>query len=390
MRGAGRLARRHSNGKQRRPLAPYQWSNSVNVPVWDARRTGGEIVQHLGYAHRSMTARSPLSAHQRFAMRARARAARRARRMRLVGVVLLPFALLSCVADGGSPVASAPLPATAPSYAGIPVIAQQPVTLAAADTPQPVAEAAPVEPTGPSFVAALGQRDRMRATLCLASAIYYEAATEPDEGQRAVAQVVLNRVRHREWPQTICGVVYQGSNLPGCQFSFACDGAMARGPMLGAWIRARRVAERALAGEIYAPVGSATFYHTMQVAPAWGRRMTPVAIVGAHIFYRMPGDAPEASSLPMLYSGREPHPGPLPRVAPPAQLMAVAMPVAVPLGNAPVVALPVVSAGIAPSAPRTLTYSPVAPSQDKRYVAGALPDSTIREEFRDSGKWIAR
>jgi Cell Wall Hydrolase len=360
--------------------------NIVNVPVWNTLEDGGEIVHHFGYARRSMTARPSLSAHQRFAMRARARAARRARRMRLAGVLLLPVALLSCVADGGTRVASIAAPtAAAPSYAGIPVIAGTPV---AATEPAPVADLAPVAPTGPSFVAALGQRDRMRATLCLASAIYYEAATEPDEGQRAVAQVVLNRVRHREWPQTICGVVYQGSDQPGCQFSFACDGAMARGPMLGAWIRARRVAERALAGEVYAPVGSATFYHTMQVAPAWGRRMTPVAIVGAHIFYRMPGDAPEASSLPMLYAGREPTPGPLPRVAPPAQLMAVGVPVPV-AAVTPVV--PVAVGAVAAAAPTpTVTYSRVAPSQDKRYVPGALPDSTIREEFRDSGKWIAR
>ena len=241
----------------------------------------------------------------------------------------------------------------------------------------------PVPASGPSFLAGLGQRDRMRATLCLASAVYYEAATEPDEGQRAVAQVVLNRVRHREWPNTVCGVVYQGSDRPGCQFSYACDGAMARSPMLAAWIRARRVAERALAGEVYAPVGSATFYHTMQVAPAWGRRMTPVAIVGAHIFYRLPADAASADTLPMIYAGREPHPGPLPRVAPPAQLMAVGVPV--PVVPTMVVGVPVTVLKVAP-----VKYSAVPPSRDSRYVAGALPDSTIREEFRDSGQWIAR
>ena len=306
--------------------------------------------------------------------------------MRLAGVMLLPLLLLSCVGGGrGMRVASTTDTVSAPpSYEGIPVIAGTPVAIT---DPVAVVDIAPVEPTGPSFIAALGLRDRMRATLCLASAIYYEAATEPDEGQRAVAQVVLNRVRHPQWPNTVCGVVYQGSSAPGCQFSFACDGAMARVPMLSAWIRARRVAERALAGEIYAPVGSATFYHTMQVAPVWGRRMTPVAIVGAHIFYRMPGDAPEAATLPMRYAGGEPTPGPLPRVAPPAQLMQVAMPgVISPVMPAPVVgATPVVSA-----ATPAVRYSATPPSQDKRYVAGALPDSQVREEFRDSGKWIAR
>jgi hypothetical protein len=141
------------------------------------------------------------------------------------------------------------------------------------------------------------------------------------------------------------------------------------------------VAERALAGEVYAPVGSATFYHTMQVAPAWRRRMTPVAIVGAHIFYRMPGESPDAAALPMLYAGGEPTPGPLPRVALPAELMQVVMPVA----GTPLPAMPDGPTRTMPGeAP-----SPTPPSHDSRYVAGALPDSTIREEFRDSGQWIA-
>lgn len=273
--------------------------------------------------------------------------------------------------------------ATQSRYDGIPVIAQQPMPVAVADA-LPMVDSAPLDAAGPSFLTGLSQRDRMRATLCLASAIYYEAATEPDEGQRAVAQVVLNRVRHREWPATVCGVVYQGSDRPGCQFSFACDGAMARGPMLGAWIRARRLAERALAGEVYAPVGTATFYHTVQVSPTWRHRLTPVAIVGAHIFYRMPRDQHDANTLPMIYAGREPTPGPLPRVAPPAQLLAATITFVPAAPPVPVV-------GFAPAKPVTpVNYSAVPPSQDKRYVAGSLPDSQIREEFRDSGQWIAR
>ncbi|WP_416365907.1 cell wall hydrolase [Sphingomonas aerolata] len=76
--------------------------------------------------------------------------------------------------------------------------------------------------------------DRARALLCLTTAIYYEAASEPDAGQRAVAQVILNRVRHPAFPATVCGVVYQGPHSGGaptaCQFSFACDGATARAP----------------------------------------------------------------------------------------------------------------------------------------------------------------
>ncbi len=319
----------------------------------------------------AMSGRGTITAHQRFVARRRARASRRARHRRIAGALLMPFALLSCVAGSDlKTVAQTPTTPTESRYPGIPVIAgTRGQSVAAVDS-------MPLVPTGPSFVAALGQRDRMRATLCLASAIYYEAATEPDEGQRAVAQVVLNRVRHPQWPGTVCGVVYQGSSAEGCQFSFACDGAMARGPMVAAWIRARRVAERALAGDVYAPVGSATFYHTLKVAPAWGQRMTPVAIVGTHIFYRLPGDLPDAAALPMHYAGREPIPGPLPRVAPPAELMGVTTPASVSVIPKPALA----------SRP---VHSRIAPSSDDRYVPGALPDSEIRPEFRESGKWIA-
>ncbi|MFN5901342.1 MAG: cell wall hydrolase, partial [Novosphingobium sp.] len=71
--------------------------------------------------------------------------------------------------------------------------------------------------------------DRSRALQCLAAAVYYEARSESDVGQRAVAQVVLNRVAHPSYPNTVCGVVYQGSErTTGCQFSFTCDGSLAK------------------------------------------------------------------------------------------------------------------------------------------------------------------
>ena len=91
--------------------------------------------------------------------------------------------------------------------------------------------------------------DRTRALECLTAAIYYEAASEPDQGQRAVAQVVLNRVAHPSFPNTVCGVVYQGSERStGCQFSFTCDGSLMRVPSKFFWERARGVAAQALSG----------------------------------------------------------------------------------------------------------------------------------------------
>jgi spore germination cell wall hydrolase CwlJ-like protein len=122
---------------------------------------------------------------------------------------------------------------------------------------------------------------------CLAQAVYYEARGETPSGQAAVAQVVLNRVRHPAFPQSICGVVFQGAyNRTGCQFSFACDGSMRRARDLGAWSRARKVATRVMAGTLEGPVGSATHFHTVHVSPGWGPRLQRVTQVGMHIFYR--------------------------------------------------------------------------------------------------------
>lgn len=319
-------------------------SGVVNVPQWYATEGGGASLNRFGYdGHMGQGA--ILGRTQAFAVRDRAQMRRALVRRRWLTALVIPLAFTSCVGR---------LPDT-PSLATAPVVSRQ------------LQSGAATLRGARSLVAGVSQQDRMRATLCLASAIYYEAATESDDGQRAVAQVVLNRVRHgREWANTVCGVVYQGSNQAGCQFSFACDGAMARTPSLTAWIRARRVAEAALAGDVYAPVGSATFYHTTAVAPGWRTRMIPVDVVGAHIFYRLPGDAADAASLPVVYRGGEPSPGPLPSFA-----MAVdARSRVVPVAMVPVVVAPVA---------KPLTHE----------AANALPDSDIRPEWRDSGMWIA-
>ena len=150
-------------------------------------------------------------------------------------------------------------------------------------------------------------------------AIYYEAATEPDGGQRAVAQVVLNRVAHPAYPNTVCGVVFQGSERStGCQFTFTCDGSLARRPAAFWWDRARRVARAALAGAVYAPVGLATNYHTTQVHPWWSDSLVPVATIGAHRFFRLPGVAGERVAFRAAYAGGEPAATPHPRASRPA------------------------------------------------------------------------
>lgn len=126
---------------------------------------------------------------------------------------------------------------------------------------------------------------------CLTEAVYYEARGEGVRGQAAVAQVVMNRVRHGGFPNTVCGVVFQGAGRRGCQFSFTCDGSMRRGREKAAWDRARGVAARVLAGAALVNIGSATHFHTAAVSPVWAPRMLRVATVGAHVFYRFAPNA---------------------------------------------------------------------------------------------------
>ena len=131
----------------------------------------------------------------------------------------------------------------------------------------------PIRPMRP-FVLQADADDTSRALHCMTQAIYYEAAREPVRGQEAVAQVVLNRVRHPAYPKSICGVVYQGSARPtGCQFTFTCDGALRWTPQAALWKQAQDVAKRALAGFVDKDVGSATHYHAAYVSPRTGRRL---------------------------------------------------------------------------------------------------------------------
>jgi spore germination cell wall hydrolase CwlJ-like protein len=130
-----------------------------------------------------------------------------------------------------------------------------------------------------------GPAAREQAAECLATAALYEAGDDA-RGQRAVIQVILNRVRAPGFPKTVCGVVYQGSaRVTGCQFSFTCDGSFARRPVHLGWAGARRAARRALAGYVFADVGRATHYHTDWMVPYWRDSLIKVARVRSHLFY---------------------------------------------------------------------------------------------------------
>lgn len=178
---------------------------------------------------------------------------------------------------------------------------------------------APVQAAAP-FTAPTGGTAYDRALTCLTQAVYYEAGFEPIEGRRAVAQVVLNRMRHPAFPKSVCGVVYQRNATPICQFTFVCDGSLNRAPAAGAWAEARRVAAAALAGYVDGAVGQATHYHADYVAPYWAPMLAKITKVGAHIFYRWPGAWGQRGAFTGRYIGEPNDPSSLRPVLRPAIL----------------------------------------------------------------------
>lgn len=132
--------------------------------------------------------------------------------------------------------------------------------------------------------------DHERALQCLTLAVAYEAGYEALEGQQAVAEVVLNRVRNPVFPKTVCDVVFAGSTKrTGCQFTFTCDGSLYRRLPERVLSAARVVAEDALAGRAPSRVPGATNYHADYVHPYWAGSLTMLTKIGAHIFYQPPG-----------------------------------------------------------------------------------------------------
>ena len=121
---------------------------------------------------------------------------------------------------------------------------------------------------------------------CLAQAIYFEARSESEDGQEAVAQVVMNRTHSARYPGSVCGVVFQRSGGGTCQFTFACDGSMDRLIQPTAWDKAKSVASQALGGFVYKPLETATHYHASWMTPYWAPTLTRVQQIGGQIFYQ--------------------------------------------------------------------------------------------------------
>jgi N-acetylmuramoyl-L-alanine amidase len=132
------------------------------------------------------------------------------------------------------------------------------------------------------------------ALVCLSLNIYFEARNQPTEGQIAVSQVVLNRVKDSKFPDNICSVIKQGihSKISGiplrwkCQFSWYCDGKTDIPKDIDAYRWANVVASYVLSGEAKDLVMGATYYHSTCVSPNWNIKKTRTAKIGDHIFYK--------------------------------------------------------------------------------------------------------
>jgi spore germination cell wall hydrolase CwlJ-like protein len=223
----------------------------------------------------------------------------------VAAVAIVSTGLHPDLTPASTPAAQARLQATAAAMSATRLQQVSVDSALAINASVPIANAA--NPAAAPFRLAASPADRARSLDCLTAAIYYEAAREPLDGQRAVAQVVLNRVRHPAYPNSVCGVVFEGARRStGCQFSFSCDGSLRRAPMPAVWERARAVAEAALGGAVYAPVGWATHYHANYVVPYWSSTLVKSANVGLHIFYRWRGGWGRPNAFGSHYAGAEP------------------------------------------------------------------------------------
>lgn len=162
-----------------------------------------------------------------------------------------------------------------------------------------------LEPSRP-FMLTGAATERDKALRCMTQAVYFEAGFESIEGQQAVAQTVINRMRHPGYPKSVCGVIYEGAARgTGCQFSFTCDGSLERAISPVIWTNAEIVAKRALAGFVMKDVGAATHYHANYVYPYWAPTLVKLRTVGTHIFYRWTGPSGTQAAFRGRYSGNE-------------------------------------------------------------------------------------
>lgn len=140
-----------------------------------------------------------------------------------------------------------------------------------------------------SFLAALPAASGGAQWQCLAEALYFEARGETVEGMFAVGEVIMNRVASASYPNSLCGVINQGTGRKyACQFTYTCDGKEERISEPGAWTRVGKVAKLLVDGAPRVLTDGATHYHTNAVSPSWSKRFPRTATIGSHYFYREP------------------------------------------------------------------------------------------------------
>ena len=271
--------------------------------------------------------------------------------------------------------------------------------VALTDSPPPALDtgarwdAEPAGAPGRAFFASGHGIDKARALQCMTLALYYEAANEPTDGQRAVAQVILNRVAHPTYPNSVCGVVFQGSERrTGCQFSFTCDGSLTRKPARATWDRARGVAAAALAGYVYRPIGLATHYHATYVLPYWASSLTNVGTIGLHTFYKWRGAAGRSDAFAARYLGSEPVAAPHPRsYSDPAGSAPDPVVLAQAYEAARRHAVTTMTQAHAPPPPPVYSAPVSARGGERLYAAENLPQASgIKAEYANAGRWIAQ
>ena len=155
------------------------------------------------------------------------------------------------------------------------------------------------EKIGSNIFGGLTEKEfQAREFRCMATAIYFEARGESVKGQIAVGQVIMTRVRSTFYPNTICGVVYQGQwSKNACQFSFACDGVADTPKNRKQWDTALDVAKNVISGKVHLDeVGDATHYHATYVSPDWKKMVKRITKIGVHIFYKAPFVEPIVAS----------------------------------------------------------------------------------------------
>jgi len=153
-------------------------------------------------------------------------------------------------------------------------VVAKPVVQVVAEAPRPVADAVMTQ--------------LLAEHKCLSEALYYEARGEGAGGQKAVAEVVFHRMNHGNYGHSICAVVYEGKDHPGCQFSFTCNGEMRRPKQMAAWQQSEALAVQILTGQVPLKnaTGGALNYHAVSVAPDWADTMDKTTQIGNHVFYR--------------------------------------------------------------------------------------------------------